>query len=1076
MAGCSPDEPALSPFDDLASGVSLFERGPQGPAGPAGQKGKELLSGSGAPSASTGVDGDHYLDKDSNTLYGPKANGAWGAGTSLGGGTDTGANVGTGEAGVYKAKVGSEHRFRTVKAGTNVTVTQNADDITIDAAAGSATVADDIGKSGPTDIDRVLGFRGKALNGDPTESDQVYVYDAAADDYKPGRPHIGVRKMQKVHVDAFGAVADCDPNGASGNGTDNATAFENAIKALTGGADYYAGIVELSNTPGTAYRLSRPVKVTRGVVIRGQGGAQTFAGTTIAVDSGRTGFILYQSTAGGDADGATDATFEDLNVVALGRNTNSQTGTYTVGSEVVTLDAAGDFINDQLIALEGRGAPITLPHVKAQTTSGSAVVTITADDSDQWPVFAGSGDGREHTQYLIIGDAFPTPTAVVSWDTNTGALTMASNAATTGTLKEVKHCPPVIARIVSGGGTTTLTTDTTRPDGTSGTCVVKHADAAFDVGRRSFFTRVCVGDTLGGGGNYFQGPAWAIRGHSGNSPATNANSCNLWQCESINNRHAVYLLGNNANASTINVMASVSKDFSFCDLSLIGNLFLGCHADGGFGYIALGSNSASYIACYAEGGTQAYTPNAGILLGGTMPIFAGGTGFASGYWNGAAIGKTDVTRHAIDFVPHDAFFRLRTSTGAHGGGGYALVAYDGSSGGDLGFVQWVHWNLNRTHPIVMADTDQSAFRVGSLWFPNGFMLGEDWGDAGKTLDDSKARRFVSYDTSALGYVYEDPDYGQYDSGTNLTGTRVWKKGDFIRDIAITDGSPTKHVTVDGHRAQEWAAATSYPNGSIVAPTPDNHSGFLYINNGGTFTSGASEPTWPTGVGATVGDNGGTWTRTTTTAAMIQPVELDGYRKRAISGDETWAQTDRQFLVGSIEITGTLSANATITLPVGRYKRWFWNNTTGGYSLLIKCASGNTVTIAAGKRAEVQCTGTEMRRRSRDTDESSTEASGSAFKGRTVIAMADTNQTLNQAQSQVPLIKATGALTAPRTLTLYHPSSEAESYMVGIRHAGTGQNITIRTGTGNEVDLSPGNKAVFEITPDGVYAEASYTIP
>lgn len=67
--------------------------GPAGPAGAAGVDGTDgtdgadgstILSGSGAPAAGTGVDGDFYLDTATWTLYGPKASGAWpGSGTSL---------------------------------------------------------------------------------------------------------------------------------------------------------------------------------------------------------------------------------------------------------------------------------------------------------------------------------------------------------------------------------------------------------------------------------------------------------------------------------------------------------------------------------------------------------------------------------------------------------------------------------------------------------------------------------------------------------------------------------------------------------------------------------------------------------------------------------------------------------------------------------------------------------------------------------------------------------------------------------------------------------------------------------
>jgi hypothetical protein len=66
--------------------------GPQGPAGTNGTNGANgtngtngtaVLNGTTAPTSSAGSNGDFFINTATNTLYGPKANGTWPAGTSL---------------------------------------------------------------------------------------------------------------------------------------------------------------------------------------------------------------------------------------------------------------------------------------------------------------------------------------------------------------------------------------------------------------------------------------------------------------------------------------------------------------------------------------------------------------------------------------------------------------------------------------------------------------------------------------------------------------------------------------------------------------------------------------------------------------------------------------------------------------------------------------------------------------------------------------------------------------------------------------------------------------------------------
>lgn len=70
--------------------MGITSHPPAGLVGPAGTDGNTVLSGAGAPGGGTGVDGDFYIDTTGPDLYGPKAGGVWGSGTSLVGPSGTG--------------------------------------------------------------------------------------------------------------------------------------------------------------------------------------------------------------------------------------------------------------------------------------------------------------------------------------------------------------------------------------------------------------------------------------------------------------------------------------------------------------------------------------------------------------------------------------------------------------------------------------------------------------------------------------------------------------------------------------------------------------------------------------------------------------------------------------------------------------------------------------------------------------------------------------------------------------------------------------------------------------------------
>lgn len=95
----------LPDFTGTGSGAVALPPGPEGPPGSA------ILSGTAAPGAEDGDDGDYYFRTSTSDFYGPKVGSSWGSPTNLKGATGL-----TGPAGVVQAVV----------AGSNISV-NNAD-------------------------------------------------------------------------------------------------------------------------------------------------------------------------------------------------------------------------------------------------------------------------------------------------------------------------------------------------------------------------------------------------------------------------------------------------------------------------------------------------------------------------------------------------------------------------------------------------------------------------------------------------------------------------------------------------------------------------------------------------------------------------------------------------------------------------------------------------------------------------------------------------------------------------------------------------------------------------------------
>ncbi len=798
-----------------------------------------------------------------------------------------------------------------------------------------------------------------------------------------------------IHVGWFGAIADAD---FSGGGTDNAPFIEAAIEAVDSSVDkIQSAVIQFACTPGKAYKLAGKVHVRRSAILRGHGGGQNFPGTLFLCEPGVTGFRVF----GADdltacPSGAPDVVCEDFTVRSRGQDVTSTTCDYDATDDVFSVSNVTDpssFSVGQNIMIDGCGRTATLATMTAATTIGVALVTMSTT-GDRWmPGMGdlGGGDGApagmlEGGWWITVPGAYDYPTRVVSVaGTNSEILTMAAAASGTVTGVPVRWRAPILAMITSIAGSTIAFdaygastgesfVDLIMTAGAGRPVRIRHADCGIDIGNKVKIRNVSVGGYAVQHG--FSGPAFAVRGDHANAiQSTGVNGSSIENCDSYHNRHAMFVIGADSNNCKFSVQSQRSWDWSYVEASHLGNYYSGTHGDGSHGIVGsdIDGNESVFDYPYTEGGTANSFGPAHIWFGLSGAHFQGGTGISRGIIEKLQFSAEDFTGTQVLMGGPEVYARFKRKLAAGG-----LVFAPHSSNQDTGKVGWNQFSHDlrpRNHPLMFADDDQSEAMAGTLWLPHDFMLGDD--SAFNTLDATYAARIASIRSTAEGAVIRDPRQGYFDSGNSTsTGMPAWQPGDWIRDANLLDGCPTRHVIEAGHRAIDWKPGNAAPQYSTVCPTIDNHSGSYFINNGTAGTTDTTEPDWTTApaLGNTVVDNDVTWTNAGD-AAYLQPSELGGYIIRAITTSETWAQTDRHFLCGSVEVTGSLSADATLTLPAGRYSRWLWNHTTGGHDLVVKCASGNTVRIPYGLAALVQCTGSQMTQRGALTSPAGPDWSG-----------------------------------------------------------------------------------------------------
>jgi hypothetical protein len=113
----------------------------------------------------------------------------------------------------------------------------------------------------------------------------------------------------------------------------------------------------------------------------------------------------------------------------------------------------------------------------------------------------------------------------------------------------------------------------------------------------------------------------------------------------------------------------------------------------------------------------------------------------------------------------------------------------------------------------------------------------------------------------------------------------------------------------------WAASTTYAANDIRKPTNANRNGFRYkVTAGGGGSSGGSEPTWPTYIGATVTDNALTWTCDSLEETWYPIQSIRGTTILIDSGSQALATAGRGYH-GTTESITTYKREPILMTPV-----------------------------------------------------------------------------------------------------------------------------------------------------------------
>jgi len=85
----------------------------------------------------------------------------------------------------------------------------------------------------------------------------------------------------------------------------------------------------------------------------------------------------------------------------------------------------------------------------------------------------------------------------------------------------------------------------------------------------------------------------------------------------------------------------------------------------------------------------------------------------------------------------------------------------------------------------------------------------------------------------------------------------------------------------------------------------------------------------------------------------------GYYSKDVSGSSDWTLSDTEATYPHIEITGTLTGAINVIFPTDTKGYWFYNNTSGAFTVTAKMTGATGITVTQGTKVKLVCDGTDI---------------------------------------------------------------------------------------------------------------------